>query len=75
MGDRRVKNPFVGITVWKVKKYLSRDNRSASLDKLMMPNYYPRNGFFRPHLALLKDSYNPITGHALNDYDEIARGQ
>ena len=26
---------------------------------LMMPNSYPRDGIFNPHLTTVKDSYNP----------------
>ena len=29
------------------------------LASLMMPNSYPRDGIFNPHLTTVKDSYNP----------------
>ena len=57
MGVRgRVKNPFLGITV---------RHQSASI---VVPNSYPRNGFFSVHLALMKDSYNLIYGEKGKDH-------
>ena len=46
VGRCELKIPSLGITV---------RHHSASL---MMPNSYPRDGIFNPHITTIKDSYN-----------------
>ena len=48
-----LKIPSLGITV---------RHHSASL---VMPNSYPRDGIFNPHLTTIKDSYNLYLSHAM----------